>query len=172
MRERPILFFNAPMTSALLAGTKTQTRCVVEPQPTFRQVPSFARGHWGVDSAGRHEHVIPVSGGLYESVADAGCCPYGVPGGRLLVADVTQDITLEVTDVRVERLQDISEANAKAEGVEACDIKDHDDCFYRPVSHRCAFEALWDSIHTKTDYSWDANPWVWVIEFRRVGETK
>lgn len=74
-------------------------------------------------------------------------------------------ITLEITDVRVERLQDISEEDALAEGVagEQEAAAAGLDWYDKP---RRAFRFLWQSING-TD-SWDANPWVWVIEFRRV----
>lgn len=75
-------------------------------------------------------------------------------------------ITLEVTGVRVERLQEISYEDAKAEGAE----------FWRndgtltelpPCSaHRYEFEGLWKSINGAD--SWNANPWVWVVSFRRL----
>ena len=74
-------------------------------------------------------------------------------------------ITLEITGVRVERLQDISAADAQAEGVEQ----------FNPSAtsglpacsaHRYAYEDLWKSINGPD--SWDSNPWVWVIEFKRV----
>ena len=88
-------------------------------------------------------------------------------------------IWLEVTAVRVERVHEISEDDAKAEGIE------FDGSYYRTVIHpvkgtlKCwptavmAFEKLWDSIYGKprkdgTDISWSANPWVWVVEFKRV----
>ncbi|MGF6549349.1 hypothetical protein [Paraburkholderia youngii] len=76
-------------------------------------------------------------------------------------------ITLEVTGVRVERLQDISEADARAEGVT---IEDHHMNGYcagetRPPSI-CAFRELWGSIHGAE--SWTANPWVWVVRLKRV----
>jgi hypothetical protein len=57
-------------------------------------------------------------------------------------------ITLEVTGVRIERLQDISEADARAEG----------------VVDTLAFEELWDSINGSG--AWDANPWCWCISFK------
>lgn len=62
-------------------------------------------------------------------------------------------ITLEITGVRVERLQDISAEDAAAEGLTGR-AKMHD------------FGVLWSSIYG--DESWQANPWVWVIEFKRV----
>ena len=69
-------------------------------------------------------------------------------------------ITLEVTGVRVERLQDISEADAIAEGAR--------NSLHLPGGRfaRENFEHLWWTIHG--DGSWESNPWVWVIEFKRV----
>ncbi|CDN87367.1 hypothetical protein BN948_01789 [Hydrogenophaga intermedia] len=72
-------------------------------------------------------------------------------------------ILLEVTDVRVERLQDISEADAVAEGVEP--VATHN----RPgaiATHCGAYELLWEQINGPG--SWDANPWVWVVSFKRL----
>ncbi|MDQ9409497.1 hypothetical protein [Serratia marcescens] len=72
-------------------------------------------------------------------------------------------ITLEITAVRVERLNDISEEDAKAEGVAP---SQH---IITPAEalYRVGFLKLWQSIYGFD--SWNANPWVWVIEFRRVG---
>ena len=69
-------------------------------------------------------------------------------------------ITLEVTGVRVERLQDISEADAIAEGAR--------NSLHLPGGRfaRENFEHLWWTIHG--DGSWESNPWVWVVEFRRL----
>jgi hypothetical protein len=67
-------------------------------------------------------------------------------------------ITLTITDVRVERVQDISEADAKAEGVL---MDDPDAIFYSGM-----FAHLWNTIYHKRGLGWDANPWVWVIHFR------
>ncbi len=70
-------------------------------------------------------------------------------------------ITLEVTGVRVERLQDISEADAMAEGAPwgACGSP-------QEGSRKAGFAKLWDSINGPN--SWDANPWVWAINFKRL----
>lgn len=77
-------------------------------------------------------------------------------------------ITLEITAVRVERLNDISDADAKAEGLD----KSHDfpDTYLTPkgdfADADIVFRRLWESIYGEE--SWQANPWVWVIEFKRV----
>jgi hypothetical protein len=73
-------------------------------------------------------------------------------------------ITLEVTCVRVERLQEISEEDAKAEGITAP--------MYPPgngkATYRLAYLHLWDSLNAKRGFGWDKNPWVWAITFRKV----
>ena len=78
-------------------------------------------------------------------------------------------ITLEITGVRVERLQDISEADAMAEGVERIDLSPRkiNGMQVHPLtsSYFAAFMELWRSINGPE--SWAANPWVWVVEFRR-----
>jgi len=82
-------------------------------------------------------------------------------------------ITLEITRVRVERLQEISEEDARAEGVE----RDTEPCDHSRRSceeigclgptHRASYCALWEEIHGPG--SWGANPWVWVLEFKISG---
>ncbi len=72
-------------------------------------------------------------------------------------------ITLEVTAVRVERVQDITTEDATAEGV--CEFND---C-HAPMLHVSLFGELWDSINGKRKgCAWADNPWVWVVSFRRV----
>jgi hypothetical protein len=85
-------------------------------------------------------------------------------------------ITLEVTDVRVERLQDISEADAIAEGIENDPRLDPaGTCHWRVYGAaqstgtnlpERSYESLWTSINGPG--SWDLNPWVWVVSFRRL----
>jgi hypothetical protein len=92
-------------------------------------------------------------------------------------------ITLEIESVRVERLNEINNSDAKAEGLPSASPHRHgsqgivkDDCPPDPYARRhytgindcwiCAFRMLWQSINGPG--SWDANPWVWVVTFRRV----
>lgn len=78
-------------------------------------------------------------------------------------------IQLEITDIRVERLKDISEADAKAEGVNELDsVAPIGNAVNPPVviDHRIGFERLWKQINGAD--SWDKNPWVWVVEFRKI----
>jgi hypothetical protein len=81
-------------------------------------------------------------------------------------------ITLEITGVRVERLQDISEADAIAEGCAAShpSIDAISREFGYPDFARSQFAQLWESINGLD--SWSATPWVWVVEFNRLEATQ
>lgn len=76
-------------------------------------------------------------------------------------------ILLEITDVRVERLQDISRSDIRAEGLQCPPELASDDVSpnYRDW-YPAAWRELWESINGAD--SWNANPWVWVVEFKRV----
>lgn len=73
-------------------------------------------------------------------------------------------LTLHVTDVRVQRVQEISEDDARAEGCEPHREIVVDGSFGPPVA-RPAFRALWNSINAKRGYGWGVNPWVAAITF-------
>lgn len=75
-------------------------------------------------------------------------------------------ITLEIADVRVERLQEISEADAEAEGLTCRDGLYATSGEVWQIDPRKAYRDLWKSLHGEG--SWAANTWVWVIEFKRV----
>ena len=198
MKSRPILF-SAPMVRALLDGSKTQTRRVVKPQPdcikagqpyTTAGLPStpisspfgqvgdqlWVRETWGV----LHEHFIdsPLEPTFWRAdysdadLAEQKAGTLWLPRWRSSIHMFRNRsrITLEITNVRVERLQDISEADCIAEGIEktnnefwstygAADV----DGTYSP---KTSYRRLWESINGPG--SWDLNPWVWVIEFKKV----
>lgn len=79
-------------------------------------------------------------------------------------------ITLEITNVRAERLQEIPDDDAKAEGITQGEILDaHNYLIRRGSDEKMAFKNLWDSINGKK-YPWVSNPFVWVIEFKREGK--
>lgn len=173
MKERPILF-SAPMVRAILEGRKTMTRRVVKPQP-----PATRRGR------------------PWCSIEDLiASCPYGIPGDRLWVREtfrtvggghpiyraddnrigvrwkpaihmrrVYSRILLEITDVRVERLQDITEDGAKLEGAKPSFLDGNDIVSVVPF-YRDGFMHLWNDINGPG--SWDANPWVWCVSFKRL----
>ena len=80
-------------------------------------------------------------------------------------------ITLEITDIRVQRVQEISEADARAEGVAPIPCEPASIVFNTwkaQFRFRDAFKQGWDSINAKRGYSWESNPWVFVIEFRKL----
>lgn len=233
-KSRPTLF-SGPMVRAILNGTKTQTRRVVNPQPpeenclpahidasTIKDDPDVGKWQW-----------YAMDGNLPDwPVGEKFSCPYGVPGDELWVREehyrfghwepvpgvrtksgrhqkwrfvgdsdevlferpsgLTRSmnapyqsrpgwykrlarfmprwasrITLEVTGVRIQRLNDISEADAYAEGVT---IPPEQSFASNGNPHlrneaRCQFVKLWESINGPG--SWDENPPVWVVEFKR-----
>ena len=83
-------------------------------------------------------------------------------------------ITLEITSIRVERVQDISEKDARAEGVTP-EFEMDAASFVRgaPVpasTYVLGFKHVWNEINGARGFGWDVNPWVWVIEFRKATE--
>jgi hypothetical protein len=72
-------------------------------------------------------------------------------------------ITLEVTAVRVERLQDIRTQDIIAEG-----ILEDEHYLGAANRYRHPFQELWDAINAKRGYGWESNPYVWVVSFKRV----
>ena len=202
MAIKPILF-NTKMVRAILDGRKDATRRIVKgfiPDDAVWGYTAFTpkgyiscRGTFA-DGYGEKFFKLPCESGDILYVRETW---KKAPNGyyyyeswqRNDIADVTKwkpsihmpkkaaRIWLKVTDVRVERLQEITEDGAKAEG-----INDEWVCswwrptYYDPDSGRYpryrdtfAFD-LWDSTIKKSDidrYGWNANPWVWVIEFER-----
>jgi hypothetical protein len=85
-------------------------------------------------------------------------------------------LTLEITEVRLEHLWEINDADAVAEGVPGNDLPEGE-CpgwvhpngitYCGPIT---VFREIWDAINGGRGYGWDTNPWVWVITFRRVEE--
>ena len=80
-------------------------------------------------------------------------------------------LTLEVTDIRAQRVQEISEEDARAEGISdggclSCGKSEPCGCSNPRPDARDAFCWLWDSINAKRGYGFSVNPWVWAVTFR------
>jgi len=114
----------------------------------------------------------------YNKAARAGATPSWWKRPAIFMPRAACRITLEVTGVRVERLQDISEADAAAEGIDRapslgtpgdfqwCDYRvpnDSAEWFNSPVR---SYETLWEQINGPGN--WAANPWVWAVSFKRL----
>ena len=195
MKERPILF-SAPMVRALLDGSKTQTRRVVKPQPSIlagellcwkdnaltddQMAALCPYGKPGdrlwvretfADLRGTGIEHRPDPSGPLKRYAFAADHPPGSNGDEarkefgvkwkpsIHMPRAASRITLEITEVRVERLQDISRGDAMVEGCPFPNMAAYND-------PRKWYADLWESISGPG--SWDANPWVWAIEFKRL----
>lgn len=186
---KPILF-NTQMVRAILEGRKSVTRRVVKPQPIaavktlyqkdgtniwrtygsdcwyeFRApcVPGdilWVRETWSRMETGKY---------LYKADNEK---PISYLGWRpsIHMPREAARIFLRVTNVQPERLQDINGLHAKEEG---CEGYVHINPLYGCPETVHNFKALWDSTIKPADrptYGWDANPWVWVIEFERINK--
>lgn len=190
MKERPILF-SAPMVRAILEGRKTQTRRILKPQPTWHNtnLPTMIGNTavFGVISDNypqcdwkcpygqpgdrlwvKETHLCTAADEVHFR-AD-GNFPEGAAkmlGGwrpSIFMFRRFSRILLEITAVRVERLQDISDEDALAEGVHRMDWEyENGECC---ETARDAYAMLWD--HINGAGSWDANPWVWCVSFKRI----
>lgn len=197
MAIKPILF-NAEMVRAILDGRKTCTRRIVKdgiPDGAMWIYKAFTpkgyitcRGVYA-DGYGEGFYKLPYEPGdiLYvrETFIQAAAHTfwYKADGKSWMSKDLlwkpsihmpkeAARIWLKVTDVRVERLKDITEDGVEAEG--AIDnrgfIHSPENEYDRIYTAREHFIGIWDRTIKKSDldrYGWDANPWVWVIEFER-----
>jgi hypothetical protein len=198
MNEKPILF-STPMVKAILEGRKTMTRRVVVlpksapkgripffeniPDPSLRGLPNGIHSYWQVTPKYLPGDILWVRETWSDFFKEAnGEGEYIYKADKEMVSDTFRWNTslfmprkaarlfLEVKSVRVERLRDITEEDAEAEGVRPHVLPT---CLEH--THREAFMDLWDSLNAKRVdaekkpvYSWESNPWVWVIEFERV----
>lgn len=172
MKERPILF-KGEMVKAILDGRKTQTRRIAK---------EFTEQHAGIlkrfpNQKGCRHGEVGDRLWVREAFADTSMLDARHPVTYRADMDVEDDmhardfpwkpsifmpravsrLTLEIVSLRVERLQDITEEDAKAEGVPFSMMAS---------THRLGFQNLWASVNGLK--SWDENPFSWVIEFKRL----
>lgn len=187
---KPILF-NTEMVRAILEGRKTVTRRAVKPQPESRPTPMKKDSCWpGCFAIQGTAKVIrpPYQPGdtlwVRETWAKsmAGTFMYQADDKAIMVERWRPSIHmpreaarlfLRVTGVRVELLQDIDDDGAKAEGANYQDGKNvgWEEKMRRTAIDR--FAEIWDNTIKLADrlrYGWEANPWVWVIEFERISK--
>jgi hypothetical protein len=170
LKERPIPF-RGPMVRAILAGRKTQTRRIVKGQDLlddFQHLPPLFAAHCPYGQPGDRLWVKETFAHIDDHrECGRGCVVYRADprqatdcvdrwrSARFMPRKLSR-LTLEVTEVRVERLQAISEADATAEGIGE-----------PPWGTRVeSFGTLWDEINGKRA-PWASDPWVWVVAFRR-----
>jgi len=197
MKERPILF-KGEMVRAILEGRKTQTRRIVKPQPYLDDRGNLIYDKWNFGQTAFGKPNFDNLAKMkcpYGQVGDRlwvretwsllKSDPEGGPIYGTLIYKATDSrkssmwdqkwkpsihmsrnasrINLEITDIRIERLQDITEKDAQAEGVSRLNLGD-----LGIETNKSAFRSLWDNINASMGYGWSKNPWVWVVEFRKV----
>lgn len=185
--ERPIIF-SGDSVRAIRAGRKTQSRRVVKNAKPYAPTDSdidvlWATGqircpfgqpgdHLWVREAWqkarpdiRMDGTSPVAYMATDAHPATGYGPFGHEWkSPLFMPRWASRITLEITGVRVERVQNISDADAIAEGIDAVYIA-LADMTHGATSPIEEFRALWNGINARRGFGWDINPWVWVIEF-------
>lgn len=195
------MLFSSEMVRAILDGRKTQTRRIIKYPyqdwiesnnekypviyteqgwidliaycPYYSGDRIYVRERWGILDDKYHRYCYFVDsqypqGRPRQQLAGKRWC------SSIYMPKSIARIWLEVTDVRVERLQNISEKDAIAEGIDmesefaslCTDIETapYSNDLTRGSAVITVFKKLWES----TGGSWDANPWVWVIEFKRI----
>ncbi|HMD89447.1 MAG TPA: hypothetical protein VKF38_09820 [Anaerolineaceae bacterium] len=209
-KEHPIIF-SSGMVRSILDGRKTQTRRVIkinkeayktggrkcpygEPSARLWVRETFALV-WPGETQPKSTRDNKIE---YRADLPVGCTDY--PGqwpadeargnddapkwtASIFMPRWASRINLEIKNIRVERVQEIREKDAKAEGIaghaDNLGSRHSNPTMIYPafpekdggfMTARAAYEALWDSLNKKRGYGWDVNPWVWVIEFQMVSQ--
>lgn len=199
MNFHPILF-STPMVQAILNGSKTMTRRVLKGQALhwteefsheFIAMPENDLCPYGKVgdvlwvretsfefSKYRDFPMFQNATGDYVYRADGNCIGEHKWKPSIYMPKEACRIFLEITSIRVERLQEINDIDATNEGIEVGYAQDnlykkelvtHMDYLkneHKWIHAKLSFMTLWQKINGKE--SWDANPWVWVIEFKRI----
>lgn len=182
MKEIPILF-STPMVQAILAGRKTQTRRLISFPKDYDGKAVFNNHPFGLKySSNEFDGCVKRLNSKWQKddllwVRESSCknntqtgWPYMYKASEethyvnhikwkpsIHMPKEAARIWLEVTNVRVERLHDISRGDCMAEG---CPFPN----MAKETNPKAWFSNLWQSINGQE--SWDANPWVWVVEFK------
>ena len=183
------------MVRAILEDRKSQTRRVIKPQPgdngfqaTKKAIydahhPAFIKDRSPYQVGQKmwvRETWKPFDSIMYKHSGKPAGCHYKAddppfPGmydkfrwrPSIFMPRWASRITLEVTDIRVERLNEISEEDCIKEGSQIPCAELPKSCQQATMTERTQFSRIWDSINKKK-YPWLSNPWVWVISFKRI----
>lgn len=195
MKHRPILF-STPMVKAILEGRKNQTRRVVKARSYISDVVDGVPYEMTEDDSqpikcpyGYVDDVLWVREKWAPIIDDTGkrigfyhSTDTDIYTGKwkpsIHMPKEACRLFIKIKSIRVERLQDISEEDAKLEGVESWvnerlkskptifkNYLQNEDAWFCSKAYT-SFHTLWELINGKE--SWDANPWVWVIEFEKI----
>jgi hypothetical protein len=197
-RERPILF-SSEMVRAILDGRKTMTRRVIKMVPGILEanykgdilpLPSLVEAYkkawltacpygqpgdrlW-VRETWQHN---PFGGIVYRAGSGIVNCDGRGWKPSIFMPRWASRITLEITAVRIERVQDITEEDAKKEGSRGYvggegpvpeSVLAVEPGYWHTRFFRDGFQFVWDSLNAKRGYGWDLNPFVWVLSFRKL----
>lgn len=212
MKYRPILF-NTEMVRAILKGRKIETRRIVknviindwdkkdklygpftedeygDHHKTVEYCPYgqvgdrlWVREMWQNTLNNTGDEIITLYGADYSKEDYKHLKPW--KPSIYLCKDESR-VTLEITEIKVERVQDIDNDGATAEGIGQYFVDCNEDGYWDVPAHWKnpdgkiikqiqtediieAFANLWDSINKKRGFSWESNPWVWVVKFRKI----
>jgi hypothetical protein len=188
MKETGILFTPENIRKIAVTKTKWQTRRVITPQPQAPGELTSGDGNWrvlmrnGMTKVFNWERDCPFGGvgdrlyikeGIIRHASIPQLVGYYMDGCRateswmerrtaMFMPKWAARYWLEITDVRVQRVQDISEEDAKAEGASKFPVPTFADSTYGQ-----GFERLWDSINRKR-HPWSSNPFCWCLSFQLI----
>jgi len=202
VKMKPIIF-STPMVRAILDGRKTQTRRVIKingcpitsPKESLELTKEgliyhsfcsmsgyykllcqpgdilWVRETWSKDENG--EYVYRANYGTTEDDSFPPSMFKWRPS--IHMPREAARIFLRATNVRVERVQDITEEDAIAEGVKDPYEYQSPEYYEQPnlrgfEINKSAFAGCWDSIYSKRGYGWESNPWVWVVAFEKISK--
>ena len=178
--------FNAQEVQAIIAGNKTMFREVIKAQPNSEINPVYLKEcnswQWATKESRRE---CPYKVGQKIFVKEKFYLAWKKRPAQHMKQEQSR-ITLEITSIKVERLADISEEDCKKEGIGytgGWNGEDYDDgeFYFGKLTESedgmnwknemfeypdLAFATLWDTTHKKPEEKWEANPWVWVVDFK------
>ena len=176
MKERPIIF-SGPSVLAIQQNRKFQTRRIIRKPETYTRIRDCAyccpygdQGNrlWVREAFLLRPGLETISKPHYRADGEKSGWMWKSP---LFMFRRDSRLLLEITEVRVQRRQEIDEADAQREGWAFEGLQPNQS--YDPVvmdTARHWYRSEWDRLNAKRGFPWSANPWVWTISFKRITE--